>query len=1026
MKYGICAILLFLFVLSGCGGGGGDNSSQPTSNNSDFISGVKDPEVEGFILSLGSYGTDTPAKELAKTLGLTTGSVTDDVPWVSQMPPGNDWSLARHCGLASYIMVDAFYNKGKVVYDENNTPDKITDLIKLLAKIQPSYQPINNIIGNYTSTVELAALAQHNGFNAAAVTIKDDALINLLASNKPVIVAVYTQMKPVCKDDQLKVLPWVSESDCKKRGGHSNGHFMVITKMDSGSVTVNDPGRSWDQEKKNHLGKNINYSYSEFSNCFDQKGRNAVVIWPTNETIQVGIVTKTVGQSTAQINHYYSSTIVASGGSSSYTWEVTKGECPPGISLKENGEISGTPTKEGKFTFFIRVTDKDSKYLFAEEMVTIPVTTGNDVAPVGITASESLPPARVGSLYGYILSAIGGYISDAGHYIWNVITGTQKSTYKTVSKISGMPTGLSLDKNGKLSGTPTQSGEFTFTAQVNDGSTPPQAVSKQFNLTVFPAYMASPKIIQNLPSGTTGTIFKQSGSGFTPNTTAVLYFKYVDQDTTSSLNVGIDASGSFSIDYPVPSGKPKGSYFWWGQDSSGAESNKVYYTIADSSSSSNSPPIAEAAVSTSLSGPYYGYDTPLTVIRGQSVNLYFFADKDVNRDDKASVDPEGWTDPDNGVSSGGYAEWNKDLNQGTPTFEVKINNPSSAGSANIGPFSYTFNDAPGTYEYQVLRITDRKGAQSNTSRIKINVVASPTGGIYGTLHESSAAGLALSGATVTCGGKSTITGSNGSFSLSGITLGNQTLTLSKAGYQSFSLSVSISSGSDYNAGDRWLLSDTPSYEGWIDSTDCGNIIGWAWDKNHPDSTATVDIYDGSSKITSVSAGGFRQDLLNAGKGNGYHGFTLATPTSTKDGTTHTISIKFGGTSTSLSGSPKSLLCTGYASISDGVKISANPVVLGNNFKISFTLKEVRGAAKFLDEVAVRVTDPDGNWFDFVKFSSVSLSANGSKDFDYTNYIYTTRPTGKYWAEVWGRVGDGWFSFDTVNSGTNPKSFSVSR
>ena len=137
----------------------------------------------------------------------------------------------------------------------------------------------------------------------------------------------------------------------------------------------------------------------------------------------------------------------------------------------------------------------------------------------------------------------------------------------------------------------------------------------------------------------------------------------------------------------------------------------------------NQTPVAEAAVATNSGGPYYGYNTPLTVTKGQAVNLYFFADKDVNGDSLASLDPDGWTDADNGVSSGGKCEWNTDLNQGTPTFEQTISNPASASACNIGPRSYTFNDPAGTYEYQVLRITDRKGAQSVVSKIKVTVTS---------------------------------------------------------------------------------------------------------------------------------------------------------------------------------------------------------------------------------------------------------------------------------------------------------------
>jgi hypothetical protein len=70
----------------------------------------------------------------------------------------------------------------------------------------------------------------------------------------------------------------------------------------------------------------------------------------------------------------------------------------------------------------------------------------------------------------------------------------------------------------------------------------------------------------------------------------------------------------------------------------------------------------------------------------------------------------------------------------------------------------------------------------------------------------------------------------------------------------------------------------------------------------------VDIYNGGTKLTTVTANIFRQDLVNAGKGNGYHGFSYSTPGSLKDGNSHSINVKFGGISTNLSGSPKTITC----------------------------------------------------------------------------------------------------------------------
>lgn len=52
----------------------------------------------------------------------------------------------------------------------------------------------------------------------------------------------------------------------------------------------------------------------------------------------------------------YSATLVASGGTSPYTWENI-GSLPDGLSLSTGGTISGNPTTEGDFSFTVKVTD---------------------------------------------------------------------------------------------------------------------------------------------------------------------------------------------------------------------------------------------------------------------------------------------------------------------------------------------------------------------------------------------------------------------------------------------------------------------------------------------------------------------------------------------------------------------------------------------------------------------------------------------------------------------------------------------
>jgi hypothetical protein len=97
-----------------------------------------------------------------------------------------------------------------------------------------------------------------------------------------------------------------------------------------------------------------------------------------------------------------------------------------------------------------------------------------------------------------------------------------------------------------------------------------------------------------------------------------------------------------------------------------------------------------------------------------------------------------------------------------------------------------------------------------------------------------------------------------------------------------------------------------TFVGYFDSADCNTIYGWAWDSTQPDTSINVDIYDGSNYLTTIQANQFRSDL----PGNKYHAFNYVTPGSLKDGFNHSIRIKFSGTNTELTNSPKSLTCAG--------------------------------------------------------------------------------------------------------------------
>ncbi len=115
-------------------------------------------------------------------------------------------------------------------------------------------------------------------------------------------------------------------------------------------------------------------------------------------------------------------------------------------------------------------------------------------------------------------------------------------------------------------------------------------------------------------------------------------------------------------------------------------------------------------------------------------------------------------------------------------------------------------------------------------------------------------------------------------------------------------------GTTTSLGTRTVTCTAPSFSGSFASPSCTQLAGWAWDANEPNDPINVDIYDGATLIATVLANTFRQDLLNAGIGNGAHGFFFPTPAALKTGTAHTITLKAGGTPTVI-GVPQTLICS---------------------------------------------------------------------------------------------------------------------
>jgi len=167
----------------------------------------------------------------------------------------------------------------------------------------------------------------------------------------------------------------------------------------------------------------------------------------------------------------YSATLAASGGVPPYTWSLNAGSLPPGLNLASNGQISGTPTTAGTFTFNVRVTDSAVQVFAPVPGPRSATTTGNvsitiqpATPPLAIT-TDSVPAATAGVSYNFALAATGG----TPPYTWALAAGP-------------LPAGITLSPAGLLSGTPTQVGSFPFTARVSDSAN--RNATRSFTLVV--------------------------------------------------------------------------------------------------------------------------------------------------------------------------------------------------------------------------------------------------------------------------------------------------------------------------------------------------------------------------------------------------------------------------------------------------------------------------------------------------------------------------------------------------------------
>ncbi len=210
---------------------------------------------------------------------------------------------------------------------------------------------------------------------------------------------------------------------------------------------------------------------------------NSYTLSVTAPTITIAPTTLT----TATVATAYSQQLTASGGVASYTYAITAGALPAGVTLSSGGLLSGTPTAGGSFTFTVTATDHNGNTGAQAYTWTV------NGATITITPAAGTLTATGETAYSQTFTASGGTPA----YTW-LETGT-------------LPTGITFNTaTATLSGTATQGGSFPITIEATDSSTGtgPYSQTNAYTLTVNgPTITVSPA---SLTAATAAVAYSQT------------------------------------------------------------------------------------------------------------------------------------------------------------------------------------------------------------------------------------------------------------------------------------------------------------------------------------------------------------------------------------------------------------------------------------------------------------------------------------------------------------------------------------
>ncbi|RRB00761.1 family 78 glycoside hydrolase catalytic domain [Larkinella rosea] len=513
--------------------------------------------------------------------------------------------------------------------------------------------------------------------------------------------------------------------------------------------------------------------------------------------------------------------------------------------------LSGTPTQAGSFS--LTYSANDGK-------VTVSTTVRLSVTAPAPTNQPPVAPAiaSLSATVGQSFSATLAVFTDADN---------DPLTYSMAGTIPGLTFNTA---SRVLAGTPTQAGSFSVTYSANDGKTTVPTTVRM--LVSTPAPTNQPPVAPSVASlsATVGQAFTTTLAVFTDADNDPLTYSMAGTipgltfNTASRVLAGTPTqAGSFSVTYSANDGK-------------GAVSTTVRITIV-SPAPVNRSPVAPSIATLNA-----------TVGQAFTTTLAVFTDAD---NDPLTYSLTG-TIP--GLS---FNTASRVLN-GTPT---------QAGSFSV---TYSANDGKGAVS-TVVRMTVASAPPANKAPVAPSIAS-----LTATVGKAFTTTLTAFNDPENGALTHTVTGLPAWLSF---TAGTRVLSGTPSSTGTHTLTYSATDNKNAKTDLTLTLTVNPvpitgSFEGYLDVVNCSSFSGWVWDRDKPNLSLPVEFLEGTTLaaaklVGTTNADIFRQDLKNAGKGNGAHGYIYYVPQSLKTSQQKTIWGRVQGSSFILTWSPKTINCT---------------------------------------------------------------------------------------------------------------------